>query len=70
MTGQQINMIDIGLGLHVRRIEYSETIPFIMGIHYARRMPCIQFAFGLFGMGSIHIRKGTQDTTTQKSRKE
>lgn len=24
----------------------------------------------LFGMGSIHIQKETQDTTTQKSRKE
>lgn len=32
----------------VHRISYKETIPFIMGIHYARRMPCIQYAFGLF----------------------
>lgn len=32
----------------VERISYDETKPFIMGIHYARRMPCIQYAFGLF----------------------
>lgn len=33
---------------YVRRIEYSETKPFLLGIHYARRMPCITDAFGLF----------------------
>lgn len=32
----------------VKRITYDDTKPFIMGIHYARRMPCIQFAYGLF----------------------
>lgn len=32
----------------VKRISYSEAKPFILNIHYARRMPCIQFAFGLF----------------------
>lgn len=48
MAEQQISMLDMGLGLHVRQIDYGDTIPFIMGIHYARRMPCIQFAFGLF----------------------
>lgn len=34
--------------LEVRRISYQETKPFILGIHYARKMPCIQYAFGLF----------------------
>lgn len=34
--------------LSVRRISYDDTKVFILNIHYARRMPCIQFAFGLF----------------------
>ena len=34
--------------LSVRRITYEATKPFILSIHYARRMPCIQYAFGLF----------------------
>ena len=34
--------------LTVRKISYDETKPFILGIHYARRMPCVQYAFGLF----------------------
>lgn len=34
--------------LSVKRISYDDTKPFIMGIHYARRMPQIQYAFGLF----------------------
>lgn len=32
----------------VRRISYESTIPFLLEIHYARRMPCITDAFGLF----------------------
>lgn len=34
--------------LSVKRICYSETKNFILNIHYARRMPCVQYAFGLF----------------------
>lgn len=34
--------------LSVRRIGYDDTKAFILNIHYARRMPCIQYAFGLF----------------------
>lgn len=34
--------------MEVRKITYEETKPFILGIHYARRIPCIQYAFGLF----------------------
>ena len=49
----QMTMLDYEqLRLHnnkyVRRIEYGETKPFLLGIHYARRMPCITDAFGLF----------------------
>ena len=34
--------------LKVRKISYDSTKPFPLGIHYARRMPCIQYAFGLY----------------------
>lgn len=32
----------------VKQIAYADTKPFILGIHYAKRMPCVQYAFGLF----------------------
>ena len=32
----------------VKRITYAEAKPFILNIHYARRMPCVQYAFGLY----------------------
>ena len=35
-------------GLSVERIGYNDTKEFILSIHYARRMPCVQYAFGLF----------------------
>lgn len=34
--------------VEIRKITYQETKPFILGIHYARRMPSISYAFGLF----------------------
>jgi len=34
-------------------ISYDETKPFLLGVHYARRMPCIQYAFGLFINGTL-----------------
>ena len=34
--------------LEVKQITYKDCIPFIMNIHYARRVPCVQYAFGLF----------------------
>ena len=34
--------------LNIKRISYAETKPFLLNIHYARRMPCIQYAYGLF----------------------
>lgn len=37
----------------VKQITYAETKPFILGIHYARRMPCVQYAFGLFIDGEL-----------------
>lgn len=32
----------------VQRVSYEDTKTFILNIHYARRMPCVQYAFGLF----------------------
>lgn len=34
--------------MEVREITYEETKPFIMGKHYAKRMPSISYAYGLF----------------------
>ena len=49
MTGMQMTFDDLRGGRkYVRRITYAETKPFILGIHYARRMPSISYAFGLF----------------------
>ena len=35
-------------GYTVQKISYNETKPFILNIHYAKRMPSISHAFGLF----------------------
>ena len=32
----------------VKPITYEDTKPFLLKVHYARRMPCIKYAFGLF----------------------
>ena len=34
--------------IKVKQITYNEAKPFIENIHYARKMPCVQYAFGLF----------------------
>lgn len=34
--------------LTVKPITRNQTKPFLLQIHYARRMPCIQYAFGLY----------------------
>lgn len=39
--------------LTVRRIEYADTKRFVLDIHYARRMPCIQYAYGLFDQDEL-----------------
>lgn len=33
---------------YIRKISYDEVKPFLLNIHYARRIPCITDAFGLF----------------------
>ncbi|MBR6613187.1 MAG: GNAT family N-acetyltransferase [Clostridia bacterium] len=34
--------------MKVEQITYEKAKPFILGVHYARRMPCIQYAYGLY----------------------
>lgn len=34
--------------LEVKQIKYEDCLPFILQIHYARRIPSIQYAYGLF----------------------
>lgn len=48
--GNQLTLFDVAQDSrkYVRRITYEETKPFLLNIHYARRMPCITDAFGLF----------------------
>lgn len=52
---QQITLFDVicEKKREVRQITYTETKPFILGVHYARRMPCVQYAFGLFEGGVL-----------------
>ena len=48
----QVSLLDIvdtnGGTKRVRPISYDEAKPFLLKIHYARRMPCVTHAFGLF----------------------
>jgi hypothetical protein len=39
--------------MNVQLISRADTLPFIMGIHYARRMPSVSWAFGLFVDGAL-----------------
>lgn len=48
-----VNLFDPQIGKTVRRITYDETRPFLLDIHYARRMCCITDAFGLFLDGKL-----------------
>ena len=45
----QVSLFDeAGLGYHVRSIEPKDAHFFILNVHYARRIPSISYAFGLF----------------------
>jgi len=53
MTAYQKTMFDeentIFVGDYsIRKIQRSEALPFILNIHYAKRVPSISFAYGLF----------------------
>lgn len=36
------------MGYKIKRITYEQTKPYILEMHYAKRMPSISYAFGLF----------------------
>ena len=38
---------------NIQRISYEETKPFILNIHYAKRMPSISYAYGLFESNNL-----------------
>ena len=48
----QTSLFDDDREKWVDRITYDDTKPFLLNIHYARRMPCITDAFGLFIKGN------------------
>lgn len=52
---QQITLADLmqESEREVRRITYSDARPFLLEIHYARRMPQVKYAFGLFEGGQL-----------------
>lgn len=37
----------------IKKIDYQDTKPFILDIHYAKRMPSISYAYGLFNLNSL-----------------
>ena len=43
-----VNEINKKTSYKVERITYNDTKPFILDIHYAKRMPSISYAYGLF----------------------
>lgn len=50
---EQLSLFGRDTNRHVERITRSDAKPFIMEIHYARRMPCITDAFGLYEGGTL-----------------
>lgn len=36
------------MDVSVHQINYDDATPFILNVHYAHRIPCIQYAYGLF----------------------
>lgn len=49
--------------VYVRQITYEEAKPFILGIHYARRMPCVW----TFPGGANHRMRHIRDASFSKS---
>ena len=44
----------------VRKISYNDTKPFLLNVHYARRMPNIMYAFGLFKNVYLFVNLATE----------
>lgn len=54
---------------HIAQVSRNDTKPFLMGIHYARRMPSISFAYGLFQGGNLEgvVTYGTPPSAPLRS---
>lgn len=53
LTFDDLEMQNTGTRKYVREITTKEARPFLLNIHYARRLPCITKAFGLFVDGEL-----------------
>lgn len=53
MLKQQLSLFDLPNGKEVRRISSNDVRPFLLDIHYARRIPSITDAFGLYVNGEL-----------------
>lgn len=51
----------------VRPISFEETKPFILEIHYAKRMPLITFKFGLFKKDGVGLKTTQLDLFSEES---
>jgi hypothetical protein len=53
-------------GYEVREIESKLTYPFLLSIHYAKRIPSISYAYGLYNKGNLVgvITYGTPPSST------
>ena len=40
--------MEIKTAYRVKEIDFNDTKPFILNIHYAKRMPSISYSIGLF----------------------
>jgi hypothetical protein len=50
---EQLCLFDMGSGYEVARIASKRAHPFMLNIHYARRIPSVSFAYGLFRDGDL-----------------
>ena len=49
----EIEAFQVKNSYKVKRISYADTKPFILDIHYAKRMPSISYAYGLYKKNNL-----------------
>ena len=57
------------MSVNVRAVSRLDVKPFLLGIHYARRMPSVSFAYGLFRSDDLEgvVTYGTPPSATLRS---
>ena len=55
---------------NVEPINYQDCLPFILDIHYARRVPSISWAFGLFKKGDNPFEGKKNKLSTRQIKKK